>query len=208
MLDNSREVTGVVMQESCAGGLKLQVAVATELFTFRLQPGAHSAIHMMAKPAQDFDICKSLKGTQVAVRFVPDSANKNTGAIQMLTILAGDTPASATLPKQSPAALTTRPLHIGPGAGEAQTVNATLSGRVTAVACDKSEMRLTLLVRESEFKLHARDYTRVHFDQAVPFDAGEFQPCAQLKNRDATIAYVVTEKEKYDGEIQSVEVGK
>ena len=208
VLDNSREVTGVVMQESCAGGLKLQVAVATELFTFRLQPGAHSAIHMMAKPAQDFDICKSLKGTQVAVRFVPDSANKNTGAIQMLTILAGDTPASATLPKQSPAALTTRPLHIGPGAGEAQTVNATLSGRVTAVACDKSEMRLTLLVRESEFELHARDYTRIHFDQAVPFDTGEFQPCAQLKDRDATIEYVVTEKEKYDGEIQSVEVGK
>jgi hypothetical protein len=79
---------------------------------------------------------------------------------------------------------------------------------VTAVACDKSEMRLTLLVRDSEFELHARDYTRIHFDQAVPFDAGEFQPCVQLKDHDATIEYVVTEKEKYDGEIQSVEVGK
>ena len=90
-VDNSREVTGVVMQESCAGGLKLQVAVATELFTFRLQPGAHSAIHMMTKPAPDFDICKSLKGTQVAVRFIPDDANKNSGAIQLLTILAADT---------------------------------------------------------------------------------------------------------------------
>ena len=208
VLDNSREVTGVVMQESCAGSLKLQVAVATELFTFRLQSGAHSAIHMMTKPAQDFDICKSLKGTKVAVRFIPDDANKNGGAIQLLTILAADTPASATLSKRSPAASTARPLRIAPGAGEAQIVNATLSGRVTAVACDKSEMRLTLLVRESEFELHARDYTRVHFDQAVPFDTGEFQPCAQLKDRDATIEYVVTEKEKYDGEIQSVEVGK
>jgi lipoprotein NlpI len=207
-VDNSREVTGVVMQESCAGGLKLQVAVATEFFTFRLQAGAHSAIHMMAKPAQNFDICKSLKGTKVAVRFIPDDANKNSGAIQLLTILAADTPASATLPKQSPAASTTKPLRIGPSASGAQTVNATLSGRVTAVACDKSEMRLTLLVRDSEFELHARDYTRVHFDQAVPFDAGEFQPCAQLKDHDATIEYVVTEKEKYDGEIQSVEVGK
>ncbi len=208
-LDNSREVTGVVMQESCAGGLKLQVAVATELFTFRLQSGAHSAIHMMTKPAPDFDICKSLKGTQVAVRFTPDDANKNSGAIQLLTILAADLSPSATVPKQSPtAASTRRPLRIGPDADGAQTINATLSGRVTAVACDKSEMRLTLLVRESEFELHARDYTRVHFDQAVPFDTGEFQPCAQLKDRDATIAYVVTEKEKYDGEIQSVEVGK
>jgi Tfp pilus assembly protein PilF len=208
VLDNSREVTGVVMQESCAGGLKLQVAVATELFTFRLQPGAHSAIHMMAKPAPDFDICKSLKGTQVAVRFIPDDPNKNNGAIQLLTILAADTPASAPLSKRSPAASTTRPLRTGPAAGGTQTVNATLSGRVTAVACDKGEMRLTLLVRESEFELHARDYTRVHFDQAVPFDSGEFQPCAQLKDHEATIEYVVTEKEKYDGEIQSVEVGK
>jgi hypothetical protein len=69
-------------------------------------------------------------------------------------------------------------------------------------------MRLTLLVRDSEFELHARDYTRVHFEQSVPFDTGEFQPCVQLKGHDATIAYVVTEKENYDGEIQSVEVGK
>ena len=163
---------------------------------------------MTAKPAPDFDICKSLKGTQVAVRFIPDDANKNSGAIQLLTILPADTSPSASLSRQSPAASTTRPLHIAPGAGGAQTVSATLSGRVTAVACDKGEMRLTLLVRESEFELHARDYTRVHFDQAVPFDTGEFQPCAQLKDHDATIEYVVTEKEKYDGEIQSVEVGK
>lgn len=209
VLDNSREVTGVVTQESCAGGLRLQVVVATELFTFRLQPGAHSAIHMMAKPPQDFDICKSLKGAQVAVRFIPDDANKNSGAIQQLTILAADLPpVSATVPKQAPASSTTKALRIAPGASGAQTVNATLSGRVTAVACDKSEMRLTLLVRDSQFDLHARDYTRVHFEQSVPFDAGEFQPCAQLKDHDATIEYVVTEKEKYDGEIQSVEVGK
>jgi tetratricopeptide (TPR) repeat protein len=205
--DNSREVTGVVTQESCAGGLKLQVAAGAEIFTFHLQAGAHSAIHMMAKPPQDFDICKSLKGAQVAVRFIPDDANKNSGAIQQLTILAADLSVSATAPKQAPAS-STKPLRIGPGAGGAQAVNATLSGRVTAVACDKSEMTLTLLVRDSEFDLHARDYTRVHFEQSVPFDPGEFQPCAQLKDHDATIEYVVTEKEKYDGEIQSVEVGK
>ncbi|MFY9732108.1 MAG: DUF1570 domain-containing protein [Candidatus Acidiferrales bacterium] len=206
--DTSREVTGVVTQESCAGGLKLQVAAGAEVFTFRLQPGAHSAIRMMAKPAPDFDICKSLKGTQVAVRFVPDEARKNSGAIQQLTLLAADGPATSSIPKSAPAAAATKPLRLAPDAGAAQSVSATLSGRVTAVTCDKSEMRLTLLVRDSEFELHARDYTRVHFEQSVPFDTGEFQPCAQLKDHDATIAYVVTEKEKYDGEIQSVEVGK
>ena len=69
-------------------------------------------------------------------------------------------------------------------------------------------MHLTLLVRESAFELHARDYTHVQFQQSIPFDAGDFQPCAQLKDHEATIEYVVTEKETYDGEIQSVEVGK
>ena len=206
--DTSREVTGVVTQESCAGGLKLQVAAGAEVFTFRLQPGAHSAIRMMAKPAPDFDICKSLKGTQVAVRFVPDEAKKNSGAIQQLTILAADGPATSSIPKSAPAAAATKPLRLAPAANAAQNASVTLSGRVTAVACDKSEMMLTLLVRDSEFELHARDYTHVHFDQTVPFDTGEFQPCVNLKDHDATIEYVVTEKEQYDGEIQSVEVGK
>jgi Tfp pilus assembly protein PilF len=206
--DNSREVTGVVMQESCVGGLKLQVAAGTELLTLHLQPGAHSAIRMMIKPAPDFDICKSLKGAQVAVRFVPDDAKKGSGAIQLLTILAAGTPAPTTVPKQAPTPATTKPLRLEAGTHGAQTVRTTLSGRVTAVTCDKSEMLLTLLVRDSEFELHARDYTHVHFNQSVPFDTGEFQPCIQLKGHDATIEYVVTEKEAYDGEIQSVEVGK
>jgi tetratricopeptide (TPR) repeat protein len=206
--DNSREVTGVVTQESCAGGLKLQVAAGAEVFTFHLQAGAHSAIRMMTKPAPDFDICKSLKGTQVAVRFLPDEAKKSSGAIQQLTILAADAPGSPSIPKSAPGAAATKPLRLAPATNGAQNASVTLSGRVTAVTCDKSEMTLTLLVRDSEFELHARDYTRLHFDQAVPFDSGEFQPCAQLKDHDATIDYIVTEKEKYDGEIQSVEVGK
>jgi hypothetical protein len=67
---------------------------------------------------------------------------------------------------------------------------------------------MTLLVRETEFDLHARDYTRVHFEEAVPFETAEFQPCTELKDHDATVGYVVTEKQIYDGEIQSVEVGK
>ena len=206
--DSSREVTGVVTQESCAGGLRLQVAAGAEVFTFRLQPGAHSAIRMMAKPAPDFDICKSLKGTQVAVRFLPDEAKKSSGAIQQLTILAAGDPAASSIPKSTPATAGTKPLHLAPAANAAQNASVTLSGRVTAVACDKSEMTLTLLVRDSKFELHARDYTRVHFEQSVPFDTDEFQPCAQLKDHDATIDYIVTEKEKYDGEIQSIEVGK
>src|ERR1700756_2457430 len=112
--DNSREVTGVVMQESCAGALKLQVAVGTEIFTLHLQPGAHSAIRMMIKSAPDFDICKSLKGTQVAVRFLPDEAKKSGGPIEQLTILPADAPGPPAIPKSAPGAAATKPIRLAP----------------------------------------------------------------------------------------------
>jgi tetratricopeptide (TPR) repeat protein len=204
-IDNSREVTGIVAQESCVGGLKVQLTTTTDTLTLRLQAGAPSAIHMMSKPAANFDICTSLKGTRVTARYVPDEPNKNSGTIQRLTILDVDAPARA---KSSRPADARTPLRVEPGEKRAATVNATISGKVTAVSCDGNEMKLTLAVRESEFDLHARDYTRVHFEQSVPFDTGQFQPCTQLRDHDATVEYIVTEKENYDGEIQSVEVGK
>ncbi|MGA8145929.1 MAG: tetratricopeptide repeat protein [Candidatus Acidiferrales bacterium] len=203
--DNSREVTGVVAQESCANGLKLQLTTATGTLTLRLQPGAHSAIRMMSKPATNFDICTSLKGTRVTARYVPDDAKKPSGAIQELTILDPDAPNRPELPQP---ASTKTPLRLDSEQSRAPTVSAKLSGKVTAVTCDGNEMRLTLAVRETSFDLHARDYARVHFELSVPFDAGEFQPCTQLKDHDATIEYVITDKVAYDGEIQSVEVGK
>jgi tetratricopeptide (TPR) repeat protein len=201
----SLEATGVVTQESCAGGLRLQVATSTETLTLRLQAGAHTAIHMAAKPAPSFDICTGLKGMRVSARYVPDAGKPNSGTIQQLTVLGSGAPPRA---DASRSAATKAPLRVDSAAGRAQTVTATLNGKITAVTCEGNEMRLTLLVRESAFELHARDYTHVQFQQSIPFDAGDFQPCAQLKDHEATIEYVVTEKETYDGEIQSVEVGK
>jgi hypothetical protein len=79
---------------------------------------------------------------------------------------------------------------------------------VTAVTCNGNELVMTLVVRETEFELHAHDYTRVQFEEAVPFESGQFNPCTQMKDHEASVDYVVTDKEKYDGEIQAVEVGK
>lgn len=207
--DNSREVTGVVTQESCAGGLRLQVATAAETLTLHLQAGAHSAIHMMSKPPANFDICTGLKGTRVSARYVPDGNKGNGGAIQELTILAPDLQGGVDSSKQSRTQSDTKtPLRVGSGASRAPTVSATLSGKVTAVTCKGNEMQITLQVREIEFELHARDYSRVHFEEAVPFETGEFQPCTQMKDHEATVEYIVTERQTYDGEIQSVELGK
>jgi hypothetical protein len=56
--------------------------------------------------------------------------------------------------------------------------------------------------------LHARDATRVQFEQDVAFDAGDFQPCKQLSGRQVKITFVMVDGKTYDGEIQGVEVLK
>jgi tetratricopeptide (TPR) repeat protein len=206
---NSREVTGVVAQESCASGLKLQVTTPTETLSLRLQPGSHNAIRVMSKPEANFDICTSLKGAHVTARYVPDAAKPDAGTIQQLTVLAGE-PVAGTTNSESTGAEGSKkiPLSVAKAKDRAPTVSVTLAGKVTAVTCNGNDLRITLLVRETEFDLHARDYTRVQFEEAVPFQTGEFNPCTQLKDHEASVDYVVTEKAQYDGEIQSVEVGK
>ncbi|MGH9747175.1 MAG: DUF1570 domain-containing protein [Candidatus Acidiferrales bacterium] len=203
--DDVREITGVVAQESCTGALKMQVRTATEVFTLRMLAGAHTPIQMMTPPTSRFDLCTSLKGVRVTARYAPDADKPNVGSIQKLTILAPDLS-----PTGDDVADTSKnmPSRAGSRASREPTINATLTGTVTGVTCTGNEMRITLLVRETEFELHARDYSRVHYEQEVPFVAGEFQPCTQLKDHEATVEYVVTEKETYDGELQSVEVGK
>jgi tetratricopeptide (TPR) repeat protein len=206
---DSREVTGVVAQESCASGLKLQVTTPTETLMLRLQPGSHNAIRIMSTPSANFDICTSLKGERVTARYVPDAAKTDTGTIQQLTVLATDSSPSVQSPKSpSTGAGTKIPLAAGATKNRAPTVSVTLSGKVTAVTCSGNEMVMTLLVRDTEFALHAHDYTRVQFEEAVPFESGKFNPCTQMKDHEASVDYVVTDKEQYDGEIQAVEVGK
>ena len=61
---------------------------------------------------------------------------------------------------------------------------------------------------ERALVLHARDATRVQFEQDVAFDAGDFQPCTQLSGRRLKITFVMVDGKDYDGEIQGVEVLK
>jgi hypothetical protein len=203
--DNTREVKGIVIQESCSGGLKLQIRTLTETFTLHVPASAHASIRMMATPPPGFDICTSLKGSRVNARYVPDPGKASVGSVQQLTILAPDSPQDA---DTSGLDVPDAPPRKGSATSRAPNFNATLSGKVTAVTCTGNEMRVTLLVRDTEFELHARDYSRVRYEQETPFVSGVFQPCTQLKDHEAIVEYVVTEKETYDGEIQSVEVGK
>ena len=79
-------------------------------------------------------------------------------------------------------------------------------GAVSDVTCAGVEMRLKIAAPNGTFRLHARDYTRVDISEDVPFQAGEFKPCAELDGKTAKITFVTVEHKTYDGEIQTIEV--
>jgi hypothetical protein len=81
-------------------------------------------------------------------------------------------------------------------------------GPVGDVACSGVEMTLKISAHNGNFKLHARDYTRVEISEDVPFEAGEFRPCTDLNGKTAKITFVTVDRKSYDGEIQSIEVEK
>jgi len=88
------------------------------------------------------------------------------------------------------------------------TVSTKIAGKVKDVACNGKEMTITVTVRDVDFDLHARDYSRVSFSEGAPFDTGKFDPCTQLSGRDAEVRFIMVENKPYDGEIQSVEIEK
>jgi tetratricopeptide (TPR) repeat protein len=96
----------------------------------------------------------------------------------------------------------TRPSRAEP------TVSTKIQGKVKDVACEGTEMKVTVNVRDVEFDLHARDYSRVSFSEGTPFESGKFDPCTQLSGRDAEFTFIMVENKPYDGEIQSVEIEK
>lgn len=67
-------------------------------------------------------------------------------------------------------------------------------------------MKVTVSVRDVDFDLHARDFSRLSFNEGTPFESGKFDPCTQLSGRDAEFTFIMVENKPYDGEIQSVEI--
>jgi hypothetical protein len=136
------------------------------------------------------------------VGYRPDDAKGNSGSLESLTVLAGaDNDDSGT---ENPAGAR----RLGLGSGHSDPVTTSAEGSVTQVVCNENELTLHLDAGEGSFILHARDATRVQFEQDVAFDAGNFQPCSQLNGHAAKITFVVVDGKTYDGEIQGVEVLK
>jgi tetratricopeptide (TPR) repeat protein len=193
-----REATGMVTKLSCMNGLKFELDTGAGMLTLHVKSGAQYQIKMTTRPNGPFNPCTAIQGQRVKVQYQPVGSNGKMGEVESLTVLtAGGGNGSGGGARR-----------LGVGAGHGDPVTTSAEGNVTQVLCNGHELTLNLDAGDKPFILHARDATRVQFEQDVAFDAGNFEPCTQLKGREAKITFVAVEGKTYDGEIQSVEVEK
>jgi tetratricopeptide (TPR) repeat protein len=193
-----REATGTVTTLSCMNGLKFELDTGAGTLTLHAKPGAQYQIKLTTRPSGPFNPCTAMQGQRVKVEYQPLGSNGKMGEVESLTVLTaagGDGSGGGAR-------------RLGVGSSRADPLTVSAEGNVTQVLCNGKELTLNLDAGDKSFILHARDATRVQFEQDVAFDAGDFEPCTQLKGRQAKIMYVVVEGKTYDGEIQGVEVEK
>jgi tetratricopeptide (TPR) repeat protein len=200
--NNLRDATGAVAKVSCMGGLKFELDTGDGKLTLHIKPGTNLPIRWTTRPAGSFNPCSALQGQRVRVTYQPDDANGKVGTLSSVTVLSG--PGGDADGAPDPAS----GRRLGVGAEHSDPVTSSAEGHVTQILCNGNELTLNLDAGERAFILHARDATRVTFEQDVAFDAGDFQPCTQLKGHEVKIAFVTVEGKTYDGEIQGVEVEK
>jgi tetratricopeptide (TPR) repeat protein len=199
---NLREATGMVTKLSCMGGLKFELDSGAGKLTLHIKPGADLPIRLTTRPTGRFNACTGLQGQRVKVTYQPDDAKGKVGTLASLAVLSGSGDDASGTPDSGGGR------RLGVGADHSEPVTTSAEGNVTHVQCNGNELTLSLDGGERTFVLHARDATRVEYEQDVAFDAGDFHPCTQLNGRQAKITFVVVSGKGYDGEMQGVEVEK
>src|ERR1700733_6295344 len=197
-----REATGTVTKLSCMSGLKFELDTGAGTLTLHVKPGAQYQIKMTTRPNGPFNPCTAIQGQRVKVEYQPVGGNGNMGEVESLTVLTAVSGGGGSAANSGGAR------RLGVEGAHPEPVKAAAEGNVTQVLCSGHELTLNLDAGDGVYILHARDAMRVPFEQDVAFDAGNFEPCTQLKGREAKITFVTVEGKTYDGEIQSVEVEK
>jgi tetratricopeptide (TPR) repeat protein len=197
-----REATGTVTKLSCMAGLKFELNSGEGTLTLHIKAGANLRIQMTTKPSGPFNPCTALQGQRVKVSYQPDDAKGKVGTLESLIVLSGATGDAS----GAQGAAAGRRLAVG--GARRDPVATSAEGNVKEVVCNGNELTLQLDAQDGLYTLHARDATRVQFEQDVAFDAGNFQACTQLKGRQVKITFVEVDGTSYDGEIQGVEVEK
>jgi tetratricopeptide (TPR) repeat protein len=197
-----REATGMVTKLSCMGGLKFELDTSAGKLTLHIKPGTDLPIRLTTPSTGRFHACTALQGQRVKVAYQPDDAKGKGGTLASLTVLSGTGDDASGVTNSG------RGRQLGIGSTHSEPVTKSAEGDVTQVVCNGNELTLHMDAGERSFILHARDATRVQFEQDVAFDAGDFQPCTQLNGRQVKITFVVVDGKGYDGEIQGVEIEK
>ena len=190
-----REAIGIVAKLSCMGGLKFELDSGAEKLALHIKAGTELPIRWTIRPTGRFNACTGLQGQHVKVTYQADDPKGKGGTLASLTVLSGTGGDAGGR-------------RLGIDSSRADPVTTSAEGTVARVACDGNELILNLDAGARSFTLHARDATRVEFEQDVAFDARDFQPCTQLKGRQVKITFVMVDGKTYDGEMQGVEVEK
>lgn len=173
---------GVVTDESCEHGLRIDVQSATGLLHLRRAGGAVTSIDGPTTPG--FNECTSLKGLHVEVEYRPAAEKSDTGTMRSLHIFVPD-----------------HSRDLAPGMAIAE-------GKVTAITCTGNNMKLTMAVADKPLLLHAADYTKVAYLAGANSSLGDLDPCSDLKGRQVKVTFAVAQQKQLAGEIQAIVVGK
>ena len=144
-----------------------------------------------AKPNQS-ELCASLDGRSVTVRYLSDKDNDDSGTLQMLQVLPPEQPLKDNMRGHAPT----------------DAVVATVEGTTTKVSCEANEMFLTMSVNAASITLHATDFTRVVFTANSLQAMGDLSPCTDLKGRPLKVGFIPNHQKNFTGEIQAIIIEK
>ena len=203
--DTPSEATGYVTDSVCTGKSQ-RIDVKTSTGTVHLRTPITGVMPIDDSPEvpAGFNPCKSLKGQRVRVQFTAE--RDGTGTITSLHLLPPGEVNSAEGPIAQPtppaaASSSTAPAPLVPDA------QMTAEGRVTDVTCNGNDLIVKITTDKRQFTLHARNYTRLTFDDdRRSFVDQEFPACTDLKGRVAAIDFIVVEGKPYDGDMRHVEI--
>jgi tetratricopeptide (TPR) repeat protein len=205
---------GLIAEVTCTGPEAMNVILLSGSSSLPLRAARRSAISYrigIGKVAH-IDPCKELSGQQAQVIYRAGASKTTPGelvSIEMLDapVVTEPAPSRAAGRKASAAKQNAE----SPG-GDAAAVPAGRSGwsegKVTGVSCNGAELTMTLSLGGGfSTRLHSSNYHKVAF-LAAPgvILPDQFQPCTQLRGRNAEVKYFVAEGKGYNGEIVSIEI--
>jgi tetratricopeptide (TPR) repeat protein len=186
------DVTGIVSNLKCDGAMEFDVTSVAGTVDLRVAPSIPVKFVVPGAQPNQSDLCASLDGRNVTVRYVSDKDNDDSGALQMLQVLLPEKP----------------PEDIMRGHAPADAVVATVEGTTMKVSCEANEMLLTMSVNGTSITLHAKDFTHVVFTANSRQAMGDLSPCTDLKDRPLKVGFIPNHQKNSAGEIQAIIIEK